>query len=1013
MSAAIEEFERLIRHESAQELIPFLLTLAKTDFPAARTILKNLREELQTVVQVSENGWGTRATSAQSENIFLAGIVVLTRQEILRGAIRGAWIIGAHPTATATRFKADFLTLVTALRPTWLTEWLLGLQARADGWAVDYALLRALEQAQLVAYSPPLAVRALPSALHQWGWDLSLAPTMPANATEAIADQLRADHVLLIRDLPLIFDFDSPVSSIQARIQPPLPPRQEADNWAPHGERPWQIWDRTYPPQHVNWHAILLSLTASRHLDRADLLTRCLLALRRDFRRPLLTWFKELYLSLKPTLAERLARQAELTELLAHPLPLVVNFALDQLKDLLPEPGFILAPWLVSADSLLTRPDLKTGLRALLASLIKLPKQDAAHAPAVARLLATALAHPDAAVQERAAKGLAELLSARQPMLSAAETAEALATIGQQAELLGSAARTLLGPWLSATPAITISNTDSYKPLTQFVPDLSPATAIAPVADWHELLFLTGQVLRHDDPAATERWLDGLLRLHGQLPAGYAQQLQPYLGQVLPQLKKASAAEAAALLAGPIELAGHEGLGLGLLLSWATGFAAPRVASVQVLAATRSPLLGLEQQRYQLAEARLRAGLALPLLSTPTHRPYWVAPGALVSRLLAYQAVGLAPSTADLVLALTRTAHAHPTEAAEARRLLPQLAEAGLREVLGWFLGAPGQPLPALAPAGGRAAAPLHAAPLTALPELWAVAARTKAPTETFAPLAASLGYDHPGVTQPLRSTFDVVPRENGYPDPSQPGQVGTYRFMELAWSNGATAAAPSPLLAYAPPVGKSEYGSWEENALLTSDLGFFIALLPNYAAPVYDQILRCAAWADNLETTERDVLAQALRTLLGPGPALPAAATAVLASGLIHHTPLCRSLAQEVLLQAIAHGRLLPTALGQILGQQLAIGYAPAPRLADNLLPLKGIDALTDDALRQALDALLPVLPATPPRNLRPLLDTYASLLARTQQPAPAPVQAQLGAWQATASLRKISKALLAQGKA
>ena len=142
----------------------------------------------------------------------------------------------------------------------------------------------------------------------------------------------------------------------------------------------------------------------------------------------------------------------------------------------------------------------------------------------------------------------------------------------------------------------------------------------------------------------------------------------------------------------------------------------------------------------------------------------------------------------------------------------------------------------------------------------------------------------------------------------------------------------------------------------------------------------------------------------------LETAATAVLASGLIHHSPPGRSLAQEVLLQAIAHGRLHPAALGQLLGQQLATGYAPAPRLANSLLPIKGIDALTDDALRQVLAALLPALPAAPPRSSRPLLDTYADLLARTAQPLPAAVRPNLLAWQQTAGLQAVAKRLLAR---
>ncbi|QKG56389.1 hypothetical protein GKZ68_06925 [Hymenobacter sp. BRD128] len=87
---------------------------------------------------------------------------------------------------------------------------------------------------------------------------------------------------------------------------------------------------------------------------------------------------------------------------------------------------------------------------------------------------------------------------------------------------------------------------------------------------------------------------------------------------------------------------------------------------------------------------------------------------------------------------------------------------------------------------------------------------------------------------------------------------------------------------------------------------------------------MRSAAWADNLESSERDLVTQTLQTLLGPGSAFDLAASAMLASGLIHHTPICRSLGQEVVVQAVTNGRLAPAVLGQVLGQLLAAEYAP-----------------------------------------------------------------------------------------
>jgi hypothetical protein len=543
------------------------------------------------------------------------------------------------------------------------------------------------------------------------------------------------------------------------------------------------------------------------------------------------------------------------------------------------------------------------------------------------------------------------------------------------------------------------------------VPEISPATAIVPVADWHELLFLTGQVLKHDDPTALEHWLDGLLRLQAQLPTGYAAQLQPFLVQILPSIKKANTAELRELLAGPVRLDGHEGLAPALLLSWATSFAVPRVESVQVQGSydARTPLLPIDKQRYLHAEKLLREQRALPLLSTPSHAPYWLAPSILVQKLLVYEAAGLEPDLADLAVALARTAHTHPAEATAALRRLPQLRNPELRQLLAWFLGPTDVPLPAPANPPSRKPAQLPVPLAEALPELWAVAARTKAPHADFPTLPGWLGYDYPSVAQPLQPTLALVERENSYEDFSTVGQPTiTHRWVELQWGNAATSISPSPLLLYSPPGPKNEAGSWEHNILFANDFLFLNALLPNYPAPLYEYILQCAAWTDNLESTERDLVMAGLRALLGAGPVYSPAALFLLGSGLIHHTSLCRSLAQEVLVQAVAQGRLVPSPLGQVLGRQLAAGFAPMPRLADNLAPLCGIDATTDDALLQLLTALLPELPATPPRNLRKLLEVYADLLVRTRQPVPDVVRTGLLQWQKSASLKPVVSALL-----
>ena len=997
MPTVTEQFETICSQQTTSELVPFLVGLSKPDTLVVRgqvlhfikhgipkprprgiqgwTVYPQLSsvpaEAFEAVETLPQTDCFLAASKEESALFFLTALATYSRKEAFGNGFNW-WGSLAHDFFKSRR--EDVWAVLRHAKPTWLSDWLMG---RNGNSLADYWVLRDLADAGFIEYRP-LDFSSRFALLAFW--------QTPAQLRE----QLTGDTIALQRDLMSQFESELSVARFDG---------QTYANYEKH-----------------TWLNLIVDLVNSHHLDRADILTRCLLALRRDFRRPLLTWFKNLFLALRPTPAEIIARQDDFVELLSHSATLVANFALDQLHGVRLVPGFQLAALLPGADHLCSRPELKTGLRKLLGGLPKLLQQDAHQAPAVATLLAAALSHPDGGVQEAAARGLAGLLAKPTPQLTDAEITALLSTIAGQAAQLSAPARTALAAWLAVAPAETTAvPTAAYAPIGAFVPEISAATAIAPVHDWHELLFLTGQVLRHDDPAAPERWLDGLLRLRHTLPAGHAAQLRPYLVQLLPQLKTATEANVTALLRGPLGLFGHPGLAQAVLLSWLTGFAVPRVSSVQVAGphAARTPLVLVEQQRYQWAEDLLRTPLVLPLLSTPTHAPAWVAPAALVARLLAYQAAGQPPNAADLTVALARIAHAHSGSSTEALRQLPQLADSGLRELLGWFLGPAGRPLPVLpvlpVAAGPSRAAGLQTPVTEALPELWAVAARTKSPAASFPGLPAGLGYDHPGATQPARASWRTEQREQTRRELHQPGQpTTTHRWTELRWDGGPGVAAPSALLLYTTGTNAKEHGSWEHNQMLVSDFTFLVSLLPNSADSLYAYVLNSAAWADNLEASERDLVALALRQLLAAGPGFGPAESALVASGLIHHTGLCRSLAQEVVLRAVAHGRLLPAAVGEALGHQLAAGYAPVPRLTDTLKPLQGLDALTDDALRQLLDALLPELPAEPPRNVRKLLEAYADLLARTRQPAPAAVQTRLRGWRAQATLKKVVALLL-----
>ncbi|SNR68184.1 hypothetical protein SAMN06269173_10591 [Hymenobacter mucosus] len=118
--------------------------------------------------------------------------------------------------------------------------------------------------------------------------------------------------------------------------------------------------------------------------------------------------------------------------------------------------------------------------------------------------------------------------------------------------------------------------------------------------------------------------------------------------------------------------------------------------------------------------------------------------------------------------------------------------------------------------------------------------------------------------------------------------------------------------------------------------------------------------------------------------------------------------MAIEALLASIETSRLVPHALGQTLGKLLHAGFVPVQRLADILVQARTISPLIDDAVRQVLEKLLPLLSTVPLRNTRKLIEGYADVQSRTRRAVAAAVATQLQTWSQSAALKKAATHLL-----
>ena len=180
------------------------------------------------------------------------------------------------------------------------------------------------------------------------------------------------------------------------------------------------------------------------------------------------------------------------------------------------------------------------------------------------------------------------------------------------------------------------------------------------------ILFLIGDCIREKSAATIDVFFDALVRLQDQIPVDYADQIKPYLKQLL----------AREWFVGTMPLLYH------FLDSWSSQSPTPLVydtdkewKEIQKLYKedkyTQADKLDKPRVMHIAANQaqqtfpylfnkiartlqKLKEKDTLPFLSTPTHEPFYIEAEVLVDKLLQYEAQGKAPDLDELIVACNR-----------------------------------------------------------------------------------------------------------------------------------------------------------------------------------------------------------------------------------------------------------------------------------------------------------------------------------------------------------------------
>ena len=419
----------------------------------------------------------------------------------------------------------------------------------------------------------------------------------------------------------------------------------------------------------------------------------------------------------------------------------------------------------------------------------------------------------------------------------------------------------------------------------------------------NESLFLLGDCLREPAAHTIDLFLEGLITLQDDFPTDWAKSLSPYIKQLTKRVDKEESPTDAILLGVLRALIDRRPLTLDPKCSYTWEELCKKrkkLSEKEFEAYTQDYYLGNARQvlpflfrKGQIVIDAILQHCHLPLLSTPTHLPFYIEAEVLVDKLLQYEAQGKSPDLDDLIVACNRLLFTEVSAAAKekARQLKGDYAKA-----IQYYLGLTDE------------------IQLTKeLLPLWAQITRIKHPDREFPEFAATSAKDILGVVKPF--LIDYGWKEND-----------GYKEFTFGYHTEWVGVSYTDLKNAFP---YRYYNANGGNSPISTIFEYKLSLNPHYPnAMLCDYI---STWVTGNEVREIRNMSVPLEVLLRYDIRVRHSGWLYIGTALLFEKRPSRDLAYEYICQAITRGEDL-TYLKTYLAQALAWNFLPITRFIEFL---------------------------------------------------------------------------------
>ena len=415
----------------------------------------------------------------------------------------------------------------------------------------------------------------------------------------------------------------------------------------------------------LEWQKVFTLLCKKNYFPDKSFVTSFIEVLLNPWKKNVLDMYCRWIEGLAPTEEELLPSQHTLFALLTLDKSSLINFAMKCIAQISTHPAFDFQAFADNFALCFTVPKIAKSQLLGVEILEKYYQKQAPTNPDYREQLTVLFTVPDVKLQEKVAsllttyfggEGLAEVVAPYQDYLKG-KAQDLLATLSPSENSENS--ENSKNSHSSHSSHTFHTSHSSHTPLS-----LGEVRESGVCESGERILFLLGDCLREPVAHTIDVFLEGLITLQDNFPADWAKSLSPYIKQLTKRVDKEEIPTDAILLGVLRALIDRRPLALDPKCNYMWEELCKKrkkLSEKEFEAYTQDYYLGNAREvlpflfrKGQMVIDSILLHCHLPLLSTPTHLPFYIEAEVLVDKLLQYEVQGVQPDIDDLIVACNR-----------------------------------------------------------------------------------------------------------------------------------------------------------------------------------------------------------------------------------------------------------------------------------------------------------------------------------------------------------------------